>query len=156
MASNNTEIKEDKKPETAAPAEKKSGQAVQSADEKKKKRALVVYLSIIFAAAFLLVAISLIVRIQTMKEDFSEANSQADVSYAALENQVQELEDRIQAAETNARAAECLTLAQNAYYKEDIPGFHEYMKELEQVSDGLSQDMMNIYEHLKTIEGELK
>ena len=157
MSANKKEVKEDeKKPETAAPEETESAQTEAAADDRKKKRALVVYLCIIFAAAFLLVAISLIVRIHTMKEDFNEANNQADMSYAALENQAMNMETKVENLEKTVQASELLTMAQNAYYKEDIQGFHSYMEELAKYADVLPQNMMNIYEDLKTIEGELK
>ena len=153
MAEDKPEIKDQKEPEKKNTAPEKAENPDSS---NRKRRALVVYLSIIFAAAFLLVAISLIVRMHTMKEDFAAVNSQADMSYAALEDQAQDLESQAQLLEEKARASELLTLAQNAYYKEDIQGFHGYMEALDQCSNILSQDMKQIYEDLKIIEGELK
>lgn len=138
MSKNKKDVTEQKEPEVTEPETAPET----SENSSKKRRALVVYLSIIFAAAFLLVAVSLVVRIHAMKDDFNEANDQADASYAALENQNQ--------------ASELLALAQNAYYKENIGEFHQYMTQLEGHADTLSEDMQKIYKDLQKIEGELK
>ena len=137
MSEKNKDLEEQKQTQAEAPETE-----TETPDNgNKKRRALLVYLSIIFAAAFLLVAISLVVRIHTMKEDFSEASNQAGESYAALEGQAQDLESRAQVMEEKARAAEYLTMAQNSYYEEDIQAFHDYMEKLEKCSDSLSDDM---------------
>ena len=152
MSEKNKDLEEEKQPQAEAPEK-----AAETPDNgNKKRRALLVYLCIIFAAAFLLVAISLVVRIHTMKEDFNEANSQAGESYAALEGQAHDMESKAQIMEEKAHASELLTMAQNSYYKEDIQSFHEYMGKLAECSDSLSGDMKTIYEDLKIIEGELK
>ena len=51
----------------------------------KKKRAMLEYMGIMFAVAFLLVAVSLIVKIHFMQDDLEAANYGASENIAAME-----------------------------------------------------------------------
>lgn len=107
----------------------------------KKKRALLEYMGIMFAVAFLLVAVSLLVKMQSMQEDFDAANTGASVGIEALERKNEELT-------RSARATELLALAQNALHGGDTVGFHAYMAELEGNASALSEPSQEIYSEL--------
>lgn len=120
-----------------------------------KKRALLEYLGIMFAVAFLLVAISLGVKLHTMQDDFNAANQGARENIEAMESQLEQarVEREALTAERDAlqqsvRATELLTLAQNAYGKHQTAEFRCYMTELAPLADTLPEEAAAIYERL--------
>jgi len=122
----------------------------------KKKRAVVVYLMIIFAAAFVLVLVSMFVRMRTMQEDFDTAKGEAASSYAeqesefaeSISSQSEEHQKAMTAMERKAYASELLVLAQKAYYEENDRNFQGYMASLEGYADALGEEALEIYEEL--------
>lgn len=121
----------------------------------KKKRALLEYLGIMFAVAFLLVALSLLVKVHTMQNDLDAANSGARENIAAMEDQLEaarseneQLHAELDTTVRSAKAAELLALAQNAWQAHDNVGFHGYMAELEGYADALSAETAEIYSML--------
>ena len=55
----------------------------------KKKRAMLEYMGIMFAVAFLLVAVSLFVKLNSMQNDLDAANLGASTSIEAMEEQLE-------------------------------------------------------------------
>lgn len=123
----------------------------------KKKRAMLEYLAIMFAVAFLFVAISLLVKVSAMQDDLDAANTGASLNISALEAQVEsigaentELQTALDQAQRSAKANELLVLAQEANASRDSISFHGYMAELEGYSDALSDSSLEIYRALLT------
>ncbi len=123
----------------------------------KKKRAMLEYLAIMFAVAFLFVAISLLVKVSAMQDDLNAANTGASLNISALEAQVEsigaentELQTALDQAQRSAKANELLVLAQEANTSRDSIAFHGYMAELEGYSDALSDSSLEIYRTLLT------
>lgn len=123
----------------------------------KKKRAMLEYLAIMFAVAFLFVAISLLVKVSAMQDDLDAANTGASLNISALEAQVEsigaentELQTALDNAQRSAKANELLVLAQEANASRDSVAFHGYMAELEGYSDALSDSSLEIYRTLLT------
>lgn len=123
----------------------------------KKKRAMLEYLAIMFAVAFLFVAISLLVKVSAMQDDLDAANTGASLNISALEEQVEsigaentELQTALDQAQRSAKANELLVLAQEANASRDSIAFHGYMAELEGYSDALSDSSLEIYRALLT------
>ena len=123
----------------------------------KKKRAMLEYLAIMFAVAFLFVAISLMVKVSAMQDDLDAANTGASLNISALEAQVEsigaentELQTALDQAQRSAKANELLVLAQEANASRDSIAFHGYMAELEGYSDALSDSSLEIYRALLT------
>lgn len=121
----------------------------------KKKRAMLEYLAIMFAVAFLLVAVSLLVKVGAMQDDLDAANTGASLNISALEAQVEsigaenaELQAALDRTQRNAKANELLVLAQEAIKSNDSVAFHGYMAELEGYSDALSDTSLEIYREL--------
>lgn len=121
----------------------------------KKKRAMLEYLAIMFAVAFLLVAVSLLVKVGAMQDDLDAANTGASLNISALEAQVEsigaenaELQTALDRTQRNAKANELLVLAQEAIKSNDSVAFHGYMAELEGYSDALSDTSLEIYREL--------
>ncbi len=121
----------------------------------KKKRAMLEYLAIMFAVAFLLVAVSLLVKVGAMQDDLDAANTGASLNISALEAQVEsigaenaELQAALDQTQRNAKANELLVLAQEAAKSNDSVAFHGYMAELEGYSDALSDTSLEIYREL--------
>lgn len=121
----------------------------------KKKRAMLEYLAIMFAVAFLFVAISLLVKVSAMQDDLNAANTGASLNISALEAQVEsigaentELQTALDQAQRSAKANELLVLAQEANTSRDSIAFHSYMAELEGYSDALSDSSLEIYRTL--------
>lgn len=121
----------------------------------KKKRAMLEYLAIMFAVAFLFVAISLLVKVSAMQNDLDAANTGASLNISALEAQVEsigaentELQTALDQAQRSAKANELLVLAQEANTSRDSIAFHGYMAELEGYSDALSDSSLEIYRTL--------
>ena len=121
----------------------------------KKKRALLEYLGIMFAVAFLLVALSLLVKVHTMQNDLDAASNGARENIAAMEDQLEtarseneQLHSELDTTVRSAKAAELLALAQNAWQAHDSVGFHGYMAELEGYADALSAETAEIYSML--------
>jgi len=122
----------------------------------KKKRAVVIYLVIIFAAAFVLVLISMFVRMRTMQEDFDTAKGEDASSYAQQESELAESvssqndehHKAMTAMERKAYASELLVLAQKAYYEGNERNFQGYMATLEGYADALGEEALKIYEEL--------
>ena len=117
----------------------------------KKKRAMLEYLAIMFAVAFLFVAISLLVKVSAMQDDLNAANTGASLNISALEAQVEsigaentELQTALDQAQRSAKANELLVLAQEANTSRDSIAFHGYMAELEGYSDALSDSSLEI------------
>ena len=123
----------------------------------RKRKALVEYLSILFAVAFLLVAVSLLVKVNSMQEDLDAATSGARENIAAMEGQLesvcQENQELEKALERSEKAGELLALAQDAYYRKDSVTFHGCMAELEGYADILPGAAAELYadlaEHLQ-------
>lgn len=124
----------------------------------KKKRALVTYLSVIAAAAFLLVALSMFVNNRTMQEEFDEEHSRTKESHAQAESSMAEQiesqeashEAELSEMERRAKASELLALADHAYHDGNWRAFEGYMAELEGCADALSEEMTEIYDELVT------
>lgn len=123
----------------------------------KKKRAMLEYLAIMFAVAFLFVAISLLVKVSAMQNDLDAANTGASLNISALEAQVEsigaentELQTALDQAQRSAKANELLVLAQEANTSRDSIAFHGYMAELEGYSDALSDSSLEVYRTLLT------
>lgn len=123
----------------------------------KKKRAMLEYLAIMFAVAFLFVAISLLVKVSAMQDDLNAANTGASLNISALEAQVEsigaentELQTALDQAQRSAKANELLVLAQEANTSRDSIAFHGYMAELEGYSDALSDSSLEVYRTLLT------
>lgn len=121
----------------------------------KKKRAMLEYLAIMFAVAFLLVAVSLLVKVGAMQDDLDAANTGASLNIGALEAQVEsigaenaELQAALDQTQRTAKANELLVLAQEAAKSNDSVAFHGYMAELEGYSDALSDTSLEIYREL--------
>lgn len=121
----------------------------------KKKRAMLEYLAIMFAVAFLLVAVSLLVKVGAMQDDLDAANTGASLNISALEAQVEsigaenaELQAALDQTQRTAKANELLVLAQEAAKSNDSVAFHGYMAELEGYSDALSDTSLEIYREL--------
>lgn len=133
---------------------------VQSQEEftPKKKRALVTYLSVIAAAAFLLVALSMFVNNRTMQEEFDDLHNQTKENHAAIESSLAEqiesqevsYEVELSEMERRAKASELLALADHAYHEQNERAFQGYMAELEGCADALSDEMKKIYDELVT------
>ena len=121
----------------------------------KKKRAMLEYLAIMFAVAFLLVAVSLLVKVSAMQDDLDAANTGASLNISALEAQVESigaensaLQTALDDAQRAAKANELLLLSQEADQSGDSIAFHGYMAELEGYSDALSTPALTIYRTL--------
>ncbi len=122
----------------------------------KKKRDVIIYLVIIFAAAFVLILISMFVRMRTMQEDFDTAKGEAASSYAQQESELfesvssqnDEHRKAMTAMERKAYASELLVLAQKAYYEGNERNFQGYMASLEGYADALGEETLKIYEEL--------
>lgn len=118
----------------------------------KKKRAMLEYMGIMFAVAFLLVAVSLFVKLNSVQHDLDAANSGARANIEAMEAQLESvsaendaLTAQCEQMEQSAKAAELLALAQNAHAKKDNVSFHAYMAELEGYADALPESAAHIY-----------
>lgn len=135
--------------------QKNTGQTQEEPLTPKKKRAMLEYLAIMFAVAFLFVAISLLVKVSAMQDDLNAANTGASLNISALEAQVEsigaentELQTALDQAQRSAKANELLVLAQEANTSRDSIAFHGYMAELEGYSDALSDSSLEIYRTL--------
>lgn len=118
----------------------------------KKKRAMLEYLGIMFAAAFLFVALSLLVKMHAMQDDLDAANTGARENIAAMEDELEAaraeneaLHNEVDATVRSAKAAELLALAQDAHSRHDTVAFHGYMAELEGYADALGEKTAEIY-----------
>lgn len=121
----------------------------------KKKRAMLEYLGIMFAAAFLLVALSLLVKMHAMQDDLDAANSGARENIEQMENDLDAartendaLHNELDATVRSAKAAELLALAQDAHSRRDTVAFQGYMAELDGYADALGEKTHEIYENL--------
>lgn len=121
----------------------------------RKKRAMLEYLCIMFAVAFLLVALSLLVKVHSMQDDLDAVNSGARENIEEMEEALEtarseneQLRAELNTMERSAKAAELLALAQNAWQTHDTVTFHGYMAELEGYADALSAETVQLYEAL--------
>lgn len=121
----------------------------------KKKRAMLEYMGIMFAVAFLLVAVSLFVKLNSVQHDLDAANSGARANIEAMEAQLESisaenesLTAQCEQIEQSAKAAELLAMAQNAHVKKDNVSFHAYMAELEGYADVLPKSAAALYNSL--------
>lgn len=121
----------------------------------KKKRAMLEYMGIMFAVAFLLVAVSLFVKLNSVRRDLDAANSDARANIEAMEGQLESIgqeKDSIAAQrdqlEQSAKAAALLALAQDAHFKKDNASFRAYMAELEGCADALPDSAAALYAEL--------
>lgn len=121
----------------------------------RKKRAMLEYLGIMFSVAFLLVALSLLLKVHTMQDDLDMANSGARENIAAMEDQLEtarseneRLQAELDTTVRSAKATELLVLAHNAWLTKDTVSFHGYMAELEGYADALSSDTAQLYDEL--------
>lgn len=121
----------------------------------KKKRAMLEYLGIMFAAAFLLVALSLLVKMHAMQDDLDAANTGARENIEQMENDLDAartendaLHNELDATVRSAKAAELLALAQDAHSRRDTVAFQGYMAELDGYADALGEKTHEIYENL--------
>lgn len=124
----------------------------------KKKRAMLEYLAIMFAVAFLLVAVSLLIKVGSMQDDLDAINAGASMNISYLEKQLEairaendELQTSLTIAEQTARANELLLLAQYSSMQGDTAALEAAVAELEDedLIDLLSASMLEIYETLK-------
>ena len=114
----------------------------------KKKRAMLEYMGIMFAVAFLLVAVSLIVKIHFMQDDLEAANYGASENIAAMESLLETADAEREEASRSAKASELLLLAQDSFYAGNEDAFRAYMDELSQNADALTEAAQPIYEAL--------
>lgn len=114
----------------------------------KKKRAMLEYMGVMFAAAFLLVALSLIVKLHFMRDDLEAANYGASENIAALESRLETADTEREEASRSAKASELLLLAQASFYAGDGDAFRAYMDELSESADALPEAALPIYEAL--------
>ena len=114
----------------------------------KKKRAMLEYMGIMFAVAFLLVAVSLIVKIHFMQDDLEAANYGASENIAAMESLLETADAEREEASRSAKASELLLLAQDSFYAGDEDAFRAYMYELSETADALPETAVVIYEAL--------
>lgn len=133
----------------------KNGQEEQPLTPKKKK-AMLEYMAVMFAVAFLLVAVSLLVRMHTMKNDFDAANDNAHENILSMEKQLEEaraenssMQEDLDASERTSHALELLTLAQKAQADGDRTAFRDFMAELEEYADALPESVAEIYRELQ-------
>ncbi len=133
----------------------KNGQEEQPLTPKKKK-AMLEYMAVMFAVAFLLVAVSLLVRMHTMKNDFDAANDGAHENILSMEKQLEEaraenssMQEELDASERTAHALELLALAQKAQADGDRTAFRDSMAELEEYADALPESVAEIYRELQ-------
>ena len=106
----------------------------------RKKRAMVEYMGILFAAAFLLVAISLVVKGHYMQDNFDAA------SQGASEN--------IEAIQRESSATLLLVQAQEAYRIGDAGAFTRCMDELSACKADLPEPAAKIYDSLLTLQAQ--
>ena len=114
----------------------------------KKKRAMLEYMGIMFAVAFLLVAVSLIVKIHFMQDDLEAANYGASENIAAMESLLETADAEREEASRSAKASELLLLAQDSFYAGNEDAFRAYMDELSETADALPETALLIYEAL--------
>ena len=121
----------------------------------RKKRAMLEYLGIMFAVAFLLVALSLLVKVHTMQDDLDAANSGARENIEEMEDELEtarseneQLRTELDTTVRSAKAAELLALAQNAWQTQNTVSFHGYMAELEGYADARSDETAQLYDAL--------
>ena len=114
----------------------------------KKKRAMLEYMGIMFAVAFLLVAVSLIVKMHFMQDDLEAANYGASENIAAMESLLETADAEREEASRSAKASELLLLAQDSFYTGDEDAFRSYMDELSETADALPETALLIYEAL--------
>jgi len=105
----------------------------------RKKRAMVEYMGILFAAAFLLVAISLVVKVHYMQDNFDAA------SQGASEN--------IEAIQRESSATLLLVQAQEAYRIGD-GAFTRCMDELSVCKADLPEPAAKIYDSLLALQAQ--
>ena len=106
----------------------------------RKKRAMVEYMGILFAAAFLPVAISLVVKVHYMQDNFDAA------SQGASEN--------IEAIQRESSATLLLVQAQEAYRIGDAGAFTRCMDELSACKADLPEPAAKIYDSLLTLQAQ--
>ena len=114
----------------------------------KKKRAMLEYMGIMFAVAFLLVAVSLIVKMHFMQDDLEAANYGASENIAAMESLLETADAEREEASRSAKASELLLLAQDSFYAGAEDAFRAYMDELSETADALPETAVVIYEAL--------
>ena len=107
----------------------------------RKKRAMVEYMGILFAAAFLLVAISLVVKVHYMQDNFDAANQGAS--------------ENIEAIQRESSATLLLVQAQEAYRIGDAGAFTRYMDELAACKADLPEPAAKIYDSLLELQAQL-
>lgn len=136
-------------------AEKQTAEPEKTALPAKKRSALLKYLSILFAGAFLLVALSLLLKLHAMQNDMDALDSGARENILALEDEMETersenaaLQTELDGAVRSAKAAELLALAQNALLDGDAVSFHGYMAELDGYADALTEKTFAIYNDL--------
>lgn len=128
--------------------EKKEQTAAEEQLTPKKKRAMLEYMGIMFAVAFLLVAVSLIVKMHFMQDDLEAANYGASENIAAMESRLETADAEREEATRSAKAAELLLLAQDSFYAGSEDAFRAYMDELSESADALPETALLIYEAL--------
>ena len=128
--------------------DKKEQTAAEETLTPKNKRAMLEYMGIMFAVAFLLVAVSLIVKIHFMRDDLEAANYGASENIAAMESRLETADAEREEASRSAKASELLLLAQDSFYAGDKNAFRAYMDELSENADALPETALLIYEAL--------
>ena len=134
----------------------------------KKKRAMLEYMAIMFAAAFLLVAISLLIKVIDMKGEMEAANTGARENIALLQKDLDaarvesaELQTKLdeanaassEAADTlsrRAQANELLVSAQAALEQGDYAALRSHLEALGAYADALKDDGAALYETLRS------
>lgn len=115
----------------------------------KKKRALLEYMGIMFAVAFLFVAISLGIKVNAMQDDLEAANRGARENIAAVQQMLDEETAKNQTLQSEAdEAAEALSKAQAA--------LDAASAETAEVKAALEQQQKDAAEKLAACENSLK
>ena len=130
----------------------------------KKKRAMLEYMAIMFAAAFLLVAISLLIKVIDMKGEMEAANTGARENIALLQKDLDaaraesaELQTKLESAQKEndtlsrrAQANELLVSAQAALEQGDYAALRSHLEALGAYADALKDDGAALYETLRS------
>ena len=112
----------------------------------KKKRAMLEYMAIMFAAAFLLVAISLLIKVIDMKGEMEAANTGARENIALLQSAQKENDTLSRRTQAN----ELLVSAQAALEQGDYAALRSHLEALGAYADALKDDGAALYEILRS------
>ena len=116
----------------------------------KKKRAMLEYMAIMFAAAFLLVAISLLIKVIDMKGEMEAANTGARENIALLQKDLDAAQKENDTLSRRAQANELLVSAQAALEQGDYAALRSHLTALGAYADALKDDGAALYETLRS------